>query len=96
MPNQVMHKLIESIGVGYYSIMCDEYIDISNKEQLSFCIHLVKDNLCMFEKFLEFYEIPSVASDTIATVIKHVLIRYQRCLDKFRGQFYDGTNGMVG
>ena len=36
MSNQDMRKLLELVGINFYSMMCDEYKDISNKEQLSF------------------------------------------------------------
>ena len=95
MSNQVMSKLLESVGVNFYSIMCDEYTDISSKEQLSFCFRWVNDNLGMFGKFLGLYGIPNIASDTITTVIKDVHTRYQLSLDKCRSYCYDGASKMV-
>ena len=65
MSNQVMRKLLESVGVNFYSIICDKYTKISNKEQLSFCIRWVNDNLDVYEEFLGFLGIPNVASDTL-------------------------------
>ena len=57
-------------------------MEISNKEQLSFCIRWVNDNLDVYEEFLGFVGIPKIASDTIATVSKDVLKIYQLSLDK--------------
>ena len=92
MSNQVIHKLLETVRVNFYSIMCDGYTDVSSKEQSSFCIRWVNESLDVFEKFLGFYEIPNIASDTIANAIKDVLIRYQLSLDKC----YDGASKMLG
>ena len=45
--------------------MCDEYTDVSNKQQLSMCVRWIDDSLNPHEDFLGFYELPNIASDTI-------------------------------
>ena len=46
--------------------MCDEYTDVSNKQQLSMCVRWIDDSLNPHEDFLGFYELPNIASYTIA------------------------------
>ena len=53
--------------------MCDEYKDISNKEQLSFCVRRVDNDLNAHEHFLGYYQIPNIQSNTIVEVIKDSL-----------------------
>ena len=43
--------------------MCDEYTDISNKEQLSICVRLVDSILEAHEDFLGYYEIPNIIGE---------------------------------
>ena len=42
--------------------MADEHTDITNKEQFSFCIRTVDDNLEVKEDFLGFYELEKIKS----------------------------------
>ena len=80
----------------HFSVMCDEYTDVSNKEQLTFCMRWVNNDLEISEKFLGFYEIPDIKSSIIVTVMKDILLRYQLNLDVCRGQCYDGASKMLG
>jgi len=48
------------------------------------------------EKFLGFYEIPNISSDTIVAALKDILTRYQLNTDNCRGQCYDGASNMLG
>lgn len=40
MANEVIRDLVREIGENYFSLICDEYRDISNKEQLTFCFEM--------------------------------------------------------
>ena len=59
-----------------FAVMCDEYTDISNKQQLSFCIRWVDEALNSHEDFLGFYEIPNIRSDTIVSAMKDAFTRF--------------------
>ncbi len=76
MANQVVSKKLDAVRKnGFFAIMCDEYTDISNKEQLSFCVRLVDSGLKINEDFLGFYEIDNIESNTIVATIKDALLR---------------------
>lgn len=96
MANNVVRALLKSISGNIYSIMADEYTDVSNKEQLTFCLRWVTDALDVAEKFLGFYEVPNISSATIVAVLKDILSRYQLNPDLCRGQCYDGASNMLG
>ena len=97
MANQVLRKKLCAIKESpFFSIMCDEYTDISNKEQLSFCIRWIDSSLNAREDFLSYYEIPNISSNTIVAVIKDALIRFNLSLSNLRGQTYDGASNMLG
>ena len=59
----------------YFSIIANEGTDVSNKEQLSFCLRSVDENLNAFEDFTGFYQLENTKSHTIVHVIKDILIR---------------------
>ena len=97
MANQVLRKKLCDIKESpFFSVMCDEYTDISNKEQLSFCVRWIDPLLNAREDFLGYYEIPNISSNTIVAVIKDALIRMSLSLSNLRGQTYDGASNMLG
>ena len=79
-----------------FSLICDLYTDVSNKQQLSMCVRWIDDSLNPHEDFLGFYELPNIASDTIASAIKDSLTRFNLPLSDLRGQTYDGASNMLG
>ena len=76
MSNNILREILDNVRGNVFSIMVDKYTDVSNKEQLTFCLWWVCDNLEVFEKFLDFYEIPNISSSTIVSVLKDLLMRY--------------------
>ena len=73
MANAVIRNLVGEIGENYFSIICDEYTDISNREQLTFCLRWVDSNLDAHEDFIP--TAPNIGADTIASVIQDALLR---------------------
>ena len=71
MASQVLRKKLYDINNSkMFAVMCDEYTDISNKQQLSFCVRWVDEAFNSHEDFLGFYEIPNIRSDTIVSAMK--------------------------
>ena len=60
MANYVIRDLVSEIRGGFFSIICHEYTDISNKEQLTICIRWVDKELEAHEDFLGFYTVPDI------------------------------------
>ena len=79
----------------FFSIIADESTDMSNKEQLSFCLRSLDENLNAFEYLLGFYQLENIQSDTMVHVIKYILIRMNLSLSNFRSQTYDGALNMI-
>lgn len=96
MSNEVMRDLLRQIADSYFSLICDEYTDVSNKEQLSLCLRWIDSDLEAHEDFLGFYQIPNISADTITLVIQDALTRLTLSTDKCRGQCYDGASNMLG
>ncbi|KAJ8018695.1 Zinc finger MYM-type protein 1 [Holothuria leucospilota] len=76
MAHNVICDIVQDIRTqsGFYSIISDEYTDITNKEQLTFCLRWVDKSLEAHEYFLGFYNIPNISSETI--VVKDALVRH--------------------
>ena len=96
MAHQVLRDIVKDVGFNFFSLIADEYTDISNQEQLTLCLRWVDDHLEAHEDFLGFYNIPNIQSNTIVLVIKDALVRLQLSLSYCRGQCYDGASNMLG
>ena len=97
MANSVIRDLVSDIRQGgFFSIICDEYTDMSNKEQLTMCIRWVDKHLDAHEDFLGFFHIPDISAQTIVSAIKDALMRLQLSLTNCRGQCYDGASNILG
>ena len=47
MANEVLITKLNAIKQSkFYSIMCDKYTDVANKQQLSFCLRWIDEPLC--------------------------------------------------
>ena len=97
MSNQVLRKKLYDVNNSkMFSIMCDEYTDTSNKEQLSLCTRWIDDELNANEDFLEFYQLTNIKSDTIVKAITDRLTRLSLPISDLKGQTFDGASNMMG
>ena len=55
----------------------------------------MNNDLEISEKFLGFYKILDIKSNTNVTVSIDILPRYQLNLDMYRGQYHDGASNML-
>ena len=86
MANHVIRDLVSEIRVGFFSIICGEYTDIFNKEQLAMCIQRVDNELEAHEDYFGFFNAPDIGADTIVSAIKDVLLKLELSLFSCRGQ----------
>ena len=86
MANQILSGMTDQIRGSYFSIICDEYTDISNKEELTFFLRWVDESFNESEDYLGFYEVPNVKSDTIVSAIRDIMLRTQISMESCRGQ----------
>ena len=56
----------------FFSIMVNDYTDISNKEQV-LCLRFAKENLEIQEDFIDFYQLTNIRGQTIVNAIKDAL-----------------------
>ena len=82
----------------YYSVMADEVIDSSNKEQFVVCLRWVDHDLVTHEELVGLYAVDNITSETLVNSLKNVLLRMGLSVQNCRGQCYDGANfnNMIG
>jgi len=78
----------------YYSVLCDEVTDVSNKEQVSMVLRFVDSKNSIREEFLDFICTERVTGEILAGNIKSTLLKYGLEFDNCRGQGYDGASNM--
>ena len=88
-------KLANILKCQFFSMTLNEYMDVNNVEQLSFCLRTVDEKLNVREYFLGFYELDNIRSSTIVNAVKDILHRFNLNLEDCRGQAYDGASNML-
>ena len=93
----ILSKIGQAIkNSKFFSIMCDECTDASNREQLAICIRWVHADLEPHEDFIGLYQLDKTSADFITGRIKDVLVRLKLSLSRCRGQCFDGASTMRG
>ena len=93
----VLREIAKNIqNAGIYTIMADETADVSNTEQLVFCIRWVDEHLIPHEDFIGMHPLPNTMAKGIVAVIKDILLRLNLKVEDSRGQCYDGASNMTG
>ena len=80
----------------FFNIMVDESSDVSNREQVAFCLRWVDEDLHSHEDFISLYEMEKTDATTMVNVIKDIFLRLGLDKAKLRGQCYDGCSTMEG
>ena len=95
---QIMaHSVLRAQLSGrYYSIMVDETTDVSNNEQLVFCVRYVDNKLISHEEFIGLHSMDCISAEHITRTIEDILLRLSLPLQNCRGQCFDGASSMAG
>ena len=95
MANMILRKVTRSLSGNLFSIMVDETSDISNTEQLVFCLRYVDEDLTTHEEFIGLHSMDSTTAESITRVIQDILLRLLLQMSSCRGQCYDGASSMA-
>ena len=88
----ILRDISAEVSGKWFTIMVDERVDLSNKEQMVFCLRYVDDNFEVHEEFIGLYALDSTSAELIFATIKDILLR----MDFSRGQCFDGASSMSG
>ena len=80
----------------FFSIMVDESSDVSNREQVVFCVPWVDEDLLSLEDFIGLYEMEKTDATTMVSVIKDIILKLGWDKAKLCGQCYNGCRTMMG
>ena len=91
---QIQRDIVENVRGNWYTIMVDETTDMSNQEQLVFCLRYVDESLDVHEEFLGLHSLDCTNADTIVKTVKDILLRMNVDIHDCRGQCYNGASSM--
>ena len=80
----------------FFTVLCDEASDSSNKEQMSLVIRYVDEKHNIHEDFIDFLLCPSTSGASVATLILERVEQLGPDAAFLRGQGYDGAANMAG
>ena len=80
----------------FYGIILDTTIDISHKDQLSFCLRYVDELLGIHERFLQLKELKASDSASLFQELHKLLECHGLDIKWIRSQSYDGASNMSG
>ena len=97
MSTKLLRDVAERIKQAlFFSVMVDECVDSSNKEQLVLCFRYVDTEIVSHEDFVGLYECPNITANTIVSAIEDVMLRLNLNITRCKGQCYDGGSNMAG
>ena len=89
-------KITEEIGKDCFAILADESSDVSQKEQLAFCLRFVDKLGRPREHFVGVVHVDDTASLSLKEAIESLLVSRGLTLTSIRGKGYDGASNMKG
>lgn len=93
----IQRKIVKQANdSGAFSILADETLDVSGKEQLSLCVRFVDPENNIHEDFLTFLSITDTTAEAITSVILNQCESLGLNMNYVVGQGYDGVNTMSG
>ncbi len=92
----ILREIRSKVADKWFTIMVDETTDLSNTEQMVFCLRYVDDQFDVHEEVIGLYSLVSTSADSIVFTIKDILLQLNLRLDMCRGQCYDGASTMSG
>ncbi|KAL5571482.1 hypothetical protein UlMin_021079 [Ulmus minor] len=93
---ETIDVIIKNIGNSLFSVLVDEYRDISVKEQMAVVLRYVDKKGQVIERFVGIEHVANTTVPSLKAVIDKLFSRYGLSLCRLRGQGYDGASNMKG
>ena len=90
---RILRDIVKNINKSIlFSIMTSEITDYNNHEQFVVCFCWVDKNYEAHKDFAGIFKVDNIKLDTLASAMKHILIRLNISLLNARGQcYYNGA-----
>ena len=91
----ILRQIVDTIRGKWYTIMIDETTNLSNTEQMIFCLRCV-DDLLVHKEVIGPHCLENTSSETIVPTVEDILLRLNLTFEECCGQCYDGASNMSG
>ncbi|XP_062113262.1 uncharacterized protein LOC133824403 [Humulus lupulus] len=93
---ETINVIIRDLGDVVFSILVDEYRDVSIKEQMVVMFRYVDKRGCVIERFIGIEHVPNTITISLKIAIDKLFSKHGLTISKLRGQGYDGASNMSG
>ncbi|XP_070052820.1 uncharacterized protein [Nicotiana tomentosiformis] len=93
---ETIKAIIEDLNGDYFSLLVDESIDVSRKEQMAIILRYVDKKGSVMERFIGIIHVRDTSVLSLKKVIVDLLVHHSLSLSFIRGQCYDGESNMQG
>lgn len=76
---------VNELADGYFSLICDEFVDLKLEKRISLCIRYVTRHLQVYERFLGHWRVEKIDDDGICTYLEAIFSEVGLSADKLRG-----------
>ncbi|XP_058215291.1 uncharacterized protein LOC131326509 [Rhododendron vialii] len=87
---------MEELGDEFFSILLDDYRDVSTKEQMAVTLRYVDKRGCVVERFVGIKHVTSTSALSLKNAIEDLFSTHNLSISRLRGQGYDGASNMQG
>ncbi|XP_052185166.1 uncharacterized protein LOC127796805 [Diospyros lotus] len=91
---EMIDLIIKDVGDAFFSILIDEFRDISVKEHMSTILRYVNKTGHVVERFIGIEHVFSTTTLSLKVTIDKLFSRYGLSISRLRGQGYDGASNM--
>ncbi len=92
----LLRNIADNVRTSKFTIMIDETTDVSTTEQVVIVLRWVGSDLDVHEDFIGLHSTDSIASNSLVSIIRDVLLRLNLNIENCLGQCYDGAANMRG
>ncbi|XP_019260033.1 PREDICTED: zinc finger MYM-type protein 1-like [Nicotiana attenuata] len=93
---ETIKAIIEDLNGDYFTLLVDESLDVSRKEQMAIVLRYVDKKGSVMERFIGMVYVRDTSALSLKKAIVDVLVHHSLSLSSIRGQCYDGASNMQG
>ncbi|XP_021719194.1 uncharacterized protein LOC110686895 [Chenopodium quinoa] len=93
---EITKVILEELGDGFFAILADDSTEVTDKEQMAFCLRYVNKMGEVCKQFLCVVHVPNTTSLTLKNAIESILMEHSLTFSRVQGQGYDGASNMQG
>ncbi|XP_060211656.1 uncharacterized protein LOC132639203 [Lycium barbarum] len=91
---ETIKAIIEELNGDYFTLLVDESLDVSRKEQMAVVLRYVDRKGFVMERLIDIVQVEDTSALSLKSAIVNLLSQHSLSLSYVRGQCYDGARNM--